>query len=216
MSSDRHPRRGLLLVISSPSGVGKTSLSRRLMADHADLEFSISMTTREPRPGEHHGREYFFVSDDEFDRQIAAGAFLEWAEVHPHQRSGTPRAAVMETLAAGRDVMFDVDWQGARAITASAPADTVRVFILPPSVAEMVRRIHARAGETDEVIRRRLETAKVEFTKWGEYDYVLLNDDFDRAYADLAHIYHAERLRRDRNPWIGGFVEGLEREQVGG
>jgi guanylate kinase len=203
-----------MLVVSSPSGVGKTSLSRRLMADHADLDFSISMTTRQPRPGEHHGREYFFVSDEEFDRQIAADAFLEWAEVHPHQRSGTPKAAVMETLAAGRDVIFDVDWQGARAITAVAPADTVRVFILPPSIAEMVRRIHARAGETDEIVRRRLETAKVEFTKWGEYDYVLLNDDFDRAYSDLAHVYHAERLRRERNPWIGGFVEGLEREQV--
>ena len=215
MSSER-PRRGLMLVISSPSGVGKTSLARRLMADHADLDFSISMTTRQPRPGEHHGREYYFVTDQEFDRHVAEGAFLEWAEVHPGQRSGTPKAAVMAALAAGRDVIFDVDWQGALAITAASPADTVRVFILPPSITEMARRIRARAGDSDEAIRQRLETAKVEFTKWGAYDYVLINDDFDRAYADLAHIYHAERLRRDRNPWVGPFIEGLEREQLGG
>jgi guanylate kinase len=208
MSSER-ARRGLMLVLSSPSGVGKTSLSRRLVADHADLDLSISMTTRTPRPGEHHGREYFFVSDADFDRHIAAGDFLEWAELHRHQRSGTPRTAVMEALGAGRDVMFDVDWQGARAIAAAAPQDTVRVFILPPSMAEMVRRIHARAGDSDEMIRRRLETAREEFTKWGEYDYVIVNDDFDHAYAELAHIYHAERLRRTRNPWLEGFVGEL-------
>ncbi len=213
MSSER-ARRGLMLVLSSPSGVGKTSLSRRLVADHADLDLSISMTTRTPRPGEHHGREYFFVSDADFDRHIAAGDFLEWAELHGRQRSGTPRTAVMEALGAGRDVMFDVDWQGARAIAAAALQDTVRVFILPPSMAEMVRRIHARAGDSDEMIRRRLETAREEFTKWGEYDYVIVNDDFDHAYAELAHIYHAERLRRTRNPWLEGFVGELMDQRV--
>src|SRR5579864_7835820 len=119
MSSERK-RRGLMLVLSSPSGVGKTSLSRRLVADHADLDLSISMTTRGPRPGERHGREYFFVSDDEFTKAIDAGEFLEWAEVHRHHRSGTPRAAVMDALDDGHDVMFDVDWQGARAIAAAA------------------------------------------------------------------------------------------------
>jgi len=214
--SNELSRRGLMLVLSSPSGVGKTSLSRRLVADHPDLELSISVTTRAPRPGEHHGREYLFVSDAEFDAQIADGGFLEWAEVHRHHRSGTPKAAVMAALAAGRDVMFDVDWQGARAIVAAAPDDTVRVFVLPPTMAEMVRRIHARAGDSDDMIRRRLETAREEFTKWAEYDYVIVNDDFDRAYADLAHVYHAERLRRERNPWIAGFVDGLEHEQVEG
>ena len=208
MSSER-TRRGVMLVLSSPSGVGKTSLSRRLVADHADLDLSISMTTRAPRPGEHHGREYFFASEEEFDAKIAAGAFLEWAKLHGHQRSGTLKAQVMDSLAAGRDVMFDVDWQGARAIAAAAPEDTVRVFILPPTMAEMVRRIHARAGDSDEMIRRRLETAREEFTKWGEYDYVVVNDDFDHAYAELAHIYHAERLRRERNPWLAPFVAGL-------
>jgi guanylate kinase len=213
MSSERM-RRGVMLVLSSPSGVGKTSLSRRLVADHADLDLSISMTTRDPRPGEHHGREYFFVSEDEFTRAIEAGEFLEWAEVHRHHRSGTPRAAVMGALDDGRDVMFDVDWQGARAIAAAAPDDTVRIFILPPSMDEMVRRIHARAGDSDEMIRRRLETAREEFTKWGEYDYVIVNDDFDHAYAELAHIYHAERLRRARNPWLAGFVGELMDQRV--
>ncbi|HEX3407097.1 MAG TPA: guanylate kinase [Caulobacteraceae bacterium] len=207
-------RRGVMLVLSSPSGVGKTSLSRRLVADHADLDLSISMTTRSPRPGEHDGREYFFVTDEAFTRHIEAGDFLEWAEVHRHHRSGTPKTAVMDALAVGHDVMFDVDWQGARAIAAAAPADTVRVFILPPSMAEMVRRIHARAGDSDEMIRRRLETAREEFTKWGEYDYVIVNDDFDHAYAELAHIYHAERLRRSRNPWLDGFVGELMDQRV--
>ena len=213
MSSER-TRRGLMLVLSSPSGVGKTSLSRRLVADHADLDLSISMTTRAPRPGEHHGREYFFVSDVDFTAHVEAGDFLEWAEVHRHHRYGTPRAAVMAALDAGHDVMFDVDWQGARAIAAAAPDDTVRVFILPPSMAEMARRIHARAGDSDEMIRRRLETAREEFTKWGEYDYVIVNDDFDHAYAELAHVYHAERLRRGRNPWLEGFVAELMGQRV--
>ncbi len=214
MSNER-PRRGLMLVISSPSGVGKTSLSRRLMADHPDLHLSISMTTRPPRPGEHEGREYFFVGRDDFIAKTQAGEFLEWAEVHGFCY-GTPKGAVMATLAAGRDVLFDVDWQGARTIYAAAPADTVRVFILPPSIAEMARRIRTRAGDPDDMIRRRLETAKVEFTKWGDFDYVLLNDDFDRAYADLAHVYHAERLRRERNPWLTDFVAALEHEQAKG
>ena len=209
MSSER-PRRGVMLVLSSPSGVGKTSLSRRLVADHHDLDLSISMTTRAPRPGEHHGREYFFTSPEAFEAEIAAGAFLEWAELHGHHRSGTLKAPVMASLAAGRDVMFDVDWQGARAIAEAVPEDTVRVFILPPSLAEMVRRIRARAGDSEAMIHRRLETAMEEFTKWGEYDYVIVNDDFDQAYAELAHIYHAERLRRTRNPWLAGFVDDLQ------
>lgn len=214
MSSER-PRRGVLMAISSPSGVGKTSLTRRLIADHADLDLSISMTTRPPRPGEHEGREYFFVTHEHFVAEVAAGAFLEWAEVHGHCY-GTPKAPAMAALAAGRDVIFDIDWQGARSIHAAAPDDTVRVFILPPSIAEMARRIRARAGDSDEAIRLRLQNARDEFTKWGEYDYVLLNDDFDRAYAELAHIYHAERLRRARNPWISGFVDDLLSQPSGG
>src|ERR1700684_1615355 len=144
MSSERHgPRRGLMLVISSPSGAGKTSLSRRLVADHAELALSVSATTRPPRRGEQDGREYHFVSSEQFDAMVREDAFLEWAEVHEH-RYGSPRAPVMDALAAGRDVLFDIDWQGAMAINAAASGDVVRVFILPPSMADLSRRLHAR------------------------------------------------------------------------
>lgn len=209
MSSEgERRRRGLMLVISSPSGAGKTSLSRQLVADHPELELSISVTTRAPRPGEEDGREYHFVTRDRFDAMRAADDFLEWAEVHEHCY-GSPRAPVMAALEAGRDVLFDIDWQGARAIHAAAPADVVRVFILPPTMAELARRLHTRAQDAEDVIARRVARAPGEIAKWGEYDYVLVNESFDAAYADLIHIYHAERLRRDRNPWLTGFVEGL-------
>jgi guanylate kinase len=209
-----HPgRRGLLFVISSPSGAGKTSLSRRLVADHADLQLSISATTRAPRPGEQDGREYHFVTPERFDVMIADQAFLEWAEVHEH-RYGSPREPIMRALAEGQDVLFDIDWQGAMSIAASAPGDAVRVFILPPSMADLRRRLYARAQDHPDVIERRLGRAKGEIRMWGEYDYVVVNEDFDRAYADLAHIYHAERLKRARNPWLGPFVAGLMEEEV--
>ena len=209
MSSERHaPRRGLMLIISSPSGAGKTSLSRRLVADHAELDLSISATTRGPRPGEHDGREYHFVTPERFEAMARADDFLEWASVHEH-RYGSPKAPVMAALAAGRDVLFDIDWQGAMSIAAAAAADVVRVFILPPSMADLSRRLHARAQDADDVIERRLKRSFGEIAMWGEYDYVILNDDFDLAYADLAHIYHAERLRRSRNPWLKPFVQKL-------
>jgi guanylate kinase len=214
MSSERHkPRRGLLLVISSPSGAGKTSLSRRLVADHAELSLSVSATTRPPRPGEQDGREYHFVSPETFDQMVKESAFLEWADVHEH-RYGSPKAPVMAAVAAGQDVLFDIDWQGAQAIAASAASDVVRVFILPPSMAELSRRLHARAQDAEDVIQRRLGRAYDEIGRWGEYDYVILNEDYDAAYADLAHIYHAERLRRARNPWLAPFVRGLLDEKL--
>jgi guanylate kinase len=214
MSSERHgPRRGLMLVISSPSGAGKTSLSRRLVADHADLELSVSATTRAPRRGEADGREYHFVTPERFEAMVAADAFLEWAEVHEN-RYGSPKAPVMETLADGRDVLFDIDWQGAMAIAAAASGDVVRVFILPPTMADLARRLHARAQDADDVILRRLGRSYGEIAMWGEYDYVIVNDDFDLAYADLAHIYHAERLRRSRNPWLKPFVQRLLDEKL--
>ena len=217
MSSDRQSptRRGLMLVISSPSGAGKTSLSRRLVADHADLALSISATTRGPRPGEHDGREYHFVDPARFAAMIADDDFLEWAEVHEH-RYGSPKAPVMAALEAGRDVLFDIDWQGAMSIAAAAASDVVRVFILPPSMADLSRRLHARAQDAEDVIERRLGRAYGEIAMWSEYDYVILNDDFDKAYADLAHIYHAERLRRPRNPWLKPFVTKLLDEKLGG
>ncbi len=204
------PRRGLMLVISSPSGAGKTSLSRRLVADHADLQLSVSCTTRDARPGEREGREYSFVGRSDFDAKVAEGGFLEWAEVHDN-RYGTPRAPVLAALEAGCDVLFDIDWQGASSVVAQAPDDVVRVFILPPTMADLRRRLVARAQDGADVIARRLERAPAEIARWGEYDYVLVNDDFDQAYADLAHIYHAERLKRARNPWLGGFVGELLR-----
>ncbi|HYF22386.1 MAG TPA: guanylate kinase, partial [Caulobacteraceae bacterium] len=194
MSSDRR-RRGLMLAVSSPSGAGKTSLCRRLMADHADLVLSVSVTTRGARPGEEHGREYHFITEPEFDRLIEQDALLEWAEVHGH-RYGSPRLTVEQALQGGEDVLFDIDWQGARSIAMKAPLDTVRVFILPPSIAELRRRLYARAQDRPEVIERRVEKAKSEIERWREYDYVVVNEDFDRSYAELAHIYHAERSRR--------------------
>jgi len=204
-------RRGLLLLVSSPSGAGKTSLSRRLVADHLDLILSISATTRAPRPGEEEGREYFFKSHDEFDAMAAAGDFLEWAEVHG-QRYGTPRAPVMAALEAGQDVLFDIDWQGARQIAACAPNDSVRVFVLPPSWSDLSRRLHARAQDSVEIINFRLERGLTEIEHWDEYDYVIVNKNFDRAYADLGHIYRAERMKPGRNPWLPAFVKGLAQE----
>lgn len=206
-------RRGLLLIVSSPSGAGKTSLSRRLVADHADLELSVSATTRPPRPGEVHGREYYFVAPEAFEAMAARDEFLEWAHVHGN-RYGTPSAPVVAALEAGKDVLFDIDWQGAEQIAAKLPADAVRVFILPPSMHELARRLHARAQDSEKVIEGRLERAYGEIAQWRAYDYVIVNQDYDHAYADLAHIYHAERLKRDRQAWAEPFVETLLAEKV--
>jgi guanylate kinase len=214
MTTISHPgRRGLLLLISSPSGAGKTSLSRRLVADHADLALSISATTRAPRPGEQDGREYHFVDRATFDDMVERRQFLEWAEVHEH-RYGSPREPIMRSLAAGQDVLFDIDWQGAMSVADGAPGDAVCIFIMPPSMADLRRRLYARAQDDHDVIERRLGRAKGEIEMWGRYDYVIVNEDFDRAYADLAHIYHAERLKRARNTWLTSFVEGLMAEEI--
>jgi guanylate kinase len=206
-------RRGLLLVISSPSGAGKTSLSRRLVADHSDLNPSISATTRGPRPGEKEGREYYFLDRPRFDAMIKRDEFLEWAEVHDN-RYGSPKGPIMRSLEQGQDVLFDIDWQGALSIAAQAPDETVKVFILPPSMADLRRRLYARAQDSDEVIERRLARSKGEIRMCSEYDYVIINDDFDLAYAELAHIYHAERLKRVRNPGLAPFVQKLLDEDV--
>jgi guanylate kinase len=202
-----------MLVVSSPSGAGKTSLSRRLLADHSELELSISCTTRDPRPGEQDGREYHFIDRAGFDAMVEQDAFLEWADVHEH-RYGSPTAPVMAALAAGRDVLFDIDWQGARMVAASAPQDVVRVFILPPTMADLKRRLQARAQDAQDVIERRLGRAKGEIEKWTDYDYVIINADFDQAFAELAHIYHAERLRRMRNSGLSPLVQALLNEPL--
>ncbi|MDE2355117.1 MAG: guanylate kinase [Alphaproteobacteria bacterium] len=201
-------RRGLLLVVSSPSGAGKTSLCKRLTGEFSELGLSISCTTRAPRPGEEDGREYNFIDRADFEARVARGEFLEWAEVHENLY-GTPKAAVMERLARGQDVLFDIDWQGAAQIRAAAPDDMVGVFILPPTLAALERRLHTRAQDSHEVITRRLARARGEIERWPDYDYVIINDEFDAAYERLARLYQAERDRRVRNPWIAAFVSGL-------
>jgi guanylate kinase len=210
----RHsPRRGFLMMVVAPSGVGKTSLTRRLVADHQDLHLSVSYTTRDKRPGEQHERDYFFTDRPTFDAMVDGGAFLEWAEVYG-QRYGSPRAPIMGLLEQGESVLFDIDLQGAASIRAQAPEDSVCVYLLPPSLAEMRRRLHARSQDTEETIHLRLERAKHEIVEWAEFDYVIVNENFDAAYAEIAHIYHAERSRRARNPWLGGFVKGLLDEGI--
>jgi guanylate kinase len=214
MSSDAVPsRRGLMLVVASPSGAGKTSLCRRLLADHGDLELSVSCTTRAPRQGEQDGREYHFVDRPAFDALIAQDAFLEWADVHDN-RYGSPRAPVTAALERGHDVLFDIDWQGAQRLAAQAPRDVVRVFVLPPTLGELRRRLEARAQDHPEVIERRVARAKDEIAHWREFDYVIVNDDFDRTYAELAHVYHAERQRQHRQPRLEGVVTKLMDEAV--
>ena len=213
MSNDRSPRRGVLLIVASPSGAGKTSLCRRLMADHGGLELSISMTTRGIRPGEVDGRDYHFVDRAAFQRLIDEDAFLEWADVHGNLY-GSPRAPIDRALAEGRDVLFDIDWQGAREVARTCPEDAVRVFILPPSLEELKRRLVTRSQDSMDVIERRVTNAKGEIEHADEFDYVFVNDDFDRSYAELAHIYHAERSRRFRNLWVEAYRQALLNEAV--
>lgn len=213
MSSEKPRTRGLLMMVVAPSGVGKTSLTRRLVADHQDLHLSISATTRSPRPGEHEGRDYHFVDRPTFDAMVAEDAFLEWAEVYGN-RYGSPREPIMAALERGESVLFDIDYQGAMSIHQQAPDDSVLVYILPPSLAEMSRRLHARSQDSEEVIAQRIARSKDEVGQWTTFDYVLLNEDFDKAYSDLAHIYHAERMRRARNLWIAPFVDELLSEDV--
>ncbi len=202
-------RRGLMFVLSSPSGAGKTTMSRRLLVDDPEIVISVSATTRPPRAGEIEGRDYHFVDDAGFNRLIADNALLEWAHVFGH-RYGTPRAAVEVTLHDGRDVLFDIDWQGTQQLQQTdAASDLVRVFILPPTMAELERRLRGRGTDSDEVITKRMTRAATEISHWGEYNYILVNDDPDRCLGEIRAILKAERLRRKRQLGLANFVRDM-------
>ena len=201
-------RRGLMLVLSSPSGAGKTTISKRLLEVEPDLSLSVSATTRPMRPGEQEGRDYYFVTPEVFAEMVAEDAFLEHAKVFSH-RYGTPRAPVRAVLETGRDVLFDIDWQGTQQVAETATADLVRVFLLPPSKAELRARLERRAQDPPDVVRERMDEAANEMSHWQEYDYVIVNRNVDESLARVRSILHAERLKRDRRIGLRGFVEQL-------
>jgi guanylate kinase len=202
-------RRGLMLVLSSPSGAGKTTLSRMLLTTERNVELSISVTTRARRRGEVNGRHYHFIDRKRFDQMVRAGDLLEYAEVFGNGY-GTPRKPVERALKQGRDMLFDIDWQGTQQLRQRARADLVSVFILPPSTGELERRLHTRAQDDKKTIRSRMAKASDEMSHWAEYDYVVVNRDLDRAFADVRAILAAERLKRERQPGLPAFVRGLQ------
>jgi guanylate kinase len=206
-------RRGLMLVLSSPSGAGKSTIARNLLESDHDLRLSVSVTTRPRRGSEIDGVHYRFVSQREFDRLRDSDALLEWAEVHGNCYA-TPREPVEAAMAEGRDMLFDIDWQGALQLKDKMRADIVSIFILPPSMGELKSRLKRRAEDSDDVINRRLDNARLEIEHWRDYDYVVINRDLDRAFAEVKAIVTAERLRRDRRPGLFDFVSGLLDERV--
>jgi guanylate kinase len=208
--SDPHgfKRRGVLFVLSSPSGAGKSTIARKLLADEPGLSMSVSATTRAPRPGEVEGKDYHFVDLEEFRRMATEHEFLEWAHVFG-QRYGTPRAPVEAMLAAGKDVLFDIDWQGAQQLFQIAGGDVVRVFILPPSMAELRQRLLNRNTDAIEIIDARMARAAAEVSHWDGYDYVLVNDDVEACFRKVQTILAAERLKRSRQTGVIGFIRKL-------
>jgi guanylate kinase len=214
MAKKRQPgiavtRRGLMLVLSSPSGAGKTTLSRKLLAEDKGVMLSVSVTTRKMRPGEKDGRDYYFIDRKRFDELVEKNELLEWAEVFDNYY-GTPAKPVLDALAAGRDVLFDVDWQGTQQLRDKARSDLVSVFVLPPSIPELERRLHKRAQDDYETIHRRMAKAADEMSHWQEYDYVVINHNLDQAFADVAAILAAERIKRDRQVGLSDFVRRLQ------
>ena len=201
-------RRGLMLVLSSPSGAGKTSLSRRLLATDDGIQLSVSVTTRQKRPGEVAGKDYFFIDRTEFDLMVNRRELLEHAKVFDHYY-GTPRQPVEAALASGRDMLFDIDWQGTQQLAQSARDDLVSVFILPPSTKELERRLLARAQDSAGVVARRMAKAADEMSHWAEYDYIIVNENLDSSVAQVHAILAAERLRRQRQTGLTDFVKGL-------
>ena len=211
MMAQRIGRRGLMLVLSSPSGAGKTSIARRLLAEDDNLVLSVSATTRLPRPNEADGRDYHFVDKDRFDAMVADNAFLEYAEVFGNFY-GTPKADVMSVLELGGDVLFDIDWQGTQQVANAARDDLVSVFVLPPSRATLQDRLVSRAQDSEEVVASRMAKASDEISHYREYDYIVVNEDLELAVGAVRSILAAERLRRDRQSGLTSFVRGLQSE----
>ena len=201
-------RRGLMLVLSSPSGAGKTTLSRRLLESDSEIDMSVSATTRKPRPGEVDGKDYFFLTTEDFGIMRNKGEFLESAKVFGNYY-GTPRKPVEEALARGHDVLFDIDWQGTQQLDETAPEDLVKVFILPPSAQELERRLEKRAQDPADVVAARMAKASDEISHYQEYDYIIINENMDKAFAELQAILRAERLRRRRLTGLSNFVKQL-------
>ncbi|MCP3469481.1 guanylate kinase [Bradyrhizobium sp. CCGUVB1N3] len=212
--TDGVERRGLMFVLSSPSGAGKTTLSRLLIERMPGLKMSVSATTRAKRPGEVDGRDYLFVDKPRFEAMVKDDELLEWATVFDN-RYGTPRAPVEAALSAGQDVLFDIDWQGTQQLREKARADVVSVFILPPSAADLEKRLHSRAQDSDDVIRKRMSRASHEMSHWAEYDYIVINHDVDEAFSEVQSILKAERLKRERRIGVVGFVRGLQGQLQG-
>jgi guanylate kinase len=200
-----------MFVLSSPSGAGKTTLARKLIAENPDLRMSVSVTTRPMRPGEIDGKDYFFIDKLRFDKMAKGGELLEHAPVFDHFY-GTPRAPVEAALAAGQDVLFDIDWQGTQQLRERARLDVVSVFILPPSAAELEKRLHTRAQDSESVIKSRMKRASHEMSHWAEYDYIVVNRKIDAAFAEVQSILKSERLKRERRVGLVEFVRDLQRQ----
>ena len=204
-------RRGLMFVLSSPSGAGKTTLTRMLISEIPELKMSVSVTTRPMRPGEEEGRDYYFVDQQRFDEMVAQDELLEWARVFDNCY-GTPRQPVEAALAAGRNVLFDIDWQGTQQLRGRAPTDVVSVFILPPSVQALEQRLHTRAQDSDEVIRGRMKKAGDEMSHFDAYDYIVINDNIGIAFESVKSILRAEQLKLDRQVGVTDFVQKLRQQ----
>lgn len=203
-------RRGLMFILSSPSGAGKTTISRMLLDADDEIRLSVSATTRPPRPGEVEGVHYHFVDDAEFDRMVELDDFYEWAHVFGH-RYGTPKGRIRSALKEGQDFLFDIDWQGTQQLYQKDQQDVVRVFILPPTIDELRRRLESRATDDGEVIEARMERARAEISHWDAYDYVVINEDVDGCFAKVREILHAERMKRQRQTGLIPFVRELMR-----